>query len=76
MRAGLAGVVACAVMYGTSALFRTPTIPDLVEDRLVLALPGPLFGVFIDALQHAGEVLSEVLILSLLVLLFAVLGAA
>ena len=76
VRAGLAGVVACAVMYGMSALLRTPTIPDLVEDHLVLAMPGPLFGVLIDALQHAGKILSEVLILALLMVLFAVLGMA
>ena len=72
----IAATVACAVMYGTSGLLHTATFPDLFEDRLVLALPGPLFGFLIDNLQHAGKVLSEAFLDAGFVFALALLGTA
>jgi len=67
---GLAMVLAGLVLQPLAGL---PTLPELLQDRVVELTPGPLFGLLIDRLQHAGRpLLYSGLLLAELVALTAV----
>jgi DMSO/TMAO reductase YedYZ molybdopterin-dependent catalytic subunit len=58
-------------------LANVPTLPELMQDRLLQLTPGPLFGLLIDRLQTAGRpLLYSGLLLVELVVLAAVGGLA
>jgi DMSO/TMAO reductase YedYZ molybdopterin-dependent catalytic subunit len=67
---GLATVLAGLILQ---PLIGLPTLPDLLQDRLVKLTPGALFGLLIDRLQLAGRPLlySGLLLLELVVLALA-----
>ena len=74
----LAGLALIGVMELAGAL-GVRTLPDIVQDRLLAATPGAVFGFLIDTLQHAGKVLEEVgLLVAILVVatLIALAAAA
>jgi DMSO/TMAO reductase YedYZ molybdopterin-dependent catalytic subunit len=74
--AGLvAGLGAAALMYLASALIGLRTLPELLQQPILSAMPGPVFGFLIDRLQHAGKVLEEAGLLLAMVLALAALGA-
>jgi DMSO/TMAO reductase YedYZ molybdopterin-dependent catalytic subunit len=50
------------------------TVPALLQDPLLSAMPGPVFGFLIDTLQHWGKVLEEAGLLVGMVVALAVLG--
>jgi DMSO/TMAO reductase YedYZ molybdopterin-dependent catalytic subunit len=52
------------------------TLPALLQDPLLAAMPGPVFGFLIDTLQHWGKVLEEIGLLIAMVVALAVLGGA
>jgi DMSO/TMAO reductase YedYZ molybdopterin-dependent catalytic subunit len=51
-----------------------PTLPELVQDRLVLSVPGPLFSFFLDRLLYLGKPLLFGTLLLGLVLLAGLIG--
>jgi DMSO/TMAO reductase YedYZ molybdopterin-dependent catalytic subunit len=71
--AGLAFVLVELVARAVGSI---PTIPELVQDRLVLSLPGPLFAFFLDRLLYLGKPLLFSALLIGLVLLAGLLGVA
>lgn len=72
----IAGLASIAVMEGLSRLAGLNTLPAMLQDPLLAAMPGPVFGFLIDNLQHWGKVLEEVGLLLAMVVGLAVLGAA
>src|SRR2546428_6402245 len=52
------------------------TLPALLQDPVLAAMPGPVFGFLIDTLQHWGKVLEEAGLLVAMVGALAVLGGA
>ena len=50
--AGLAFVV---VELAGRVLLRVPTLPELIQDRLVLLTPGPVFAFILDHLLYLGK---------------------
>src|SRR5215468_7806974 len=76
LRGGLAGLAAglaaVAAMYVAGLLTGLRAIPDLLQQPILAAMPGPLFGFLIDNLQHAGKVIEEA---GLVVAMVAALGA-
>jgi len=70
--AGSAGGLAMVLAgLALQPLVGLPTIPELLQDRLVKLTPGALFGLLIDRLQYAGRPLlySSLLLLELVVLI-------
>jgi DMSO/TMAO reductase YedYZ molybdopterin-dependent catalytic subunit len=65
------GVAFVVVMLLGRVLFSVRTIPELIQDRLVLLLPGAVFSFFLDHLLYLGKPL---LFGALLVLLIALAG--
>jgi len=74
--AGLvAGLATVAAMYVASGIVGTRPLPGLLQQPVLAAMPGPVFGFLIDNLKHAGKVVEEFgLIIAMLVGLGA-LGA-
>ncbi|HEY8742545.1 MAG TPA: hypothetical protein VIU62_05575, partial [Chloroflexota bacterium] len=69
--AGSAGGLAMVLAgLALQPLVGLPTLPELLQDRLVKLTPGALFGLLIDRLQYAGRPLlySSLLLLELVVL--------
>lgn len=74
--AGLAaGLAAAAAMYVLASLLGVRTLPALLSEPLLAALPGAVFGFLIDRLQHLGKVLEELGLLLLMLAFLAGLGA-
>lgn len=71
-----AGLAAAAAMYLLAALLGTRTLPGLLSEPLLSAMPGPVFGFLIDRLQHLGKVLEELGLLLLMLAALAALGGA
>src|SRR2546427_11938850 len=71
----VAGLGSAALMYVASALIGLRTLPELLQQPILSAMPGPVFGFLIDRLQHAGKVLEEAGLLVAMVLSLAALGA-
>ena len=61
-----------AVSYVAAWIFGVPSLPDLVQAPILAALPGPVFALLIDNLQHLGKVIEE----TGLVILIVALGVA
>jgi len=57
-------------------LFSLPTLPELVQDRLVLLLPGPAFSFALDRLRYLGKPLLFGVLLLLLTLVGGLGGVA
>lgn len=55
-----AAVATIAIMYVGAWLGAITPVPTLLEEPLLQAMPGPLFGFLIDTLQHAGKVVEEI----------------
>ncbi len=72
----MAGTVAAAAMYLVAALAGVSTLPDLLSEPLLAAMPGPIFGFLIDNLQHLGKVVEEAGLLVAMVAALGLLGAA
>jgi len=49
-------------------------VPQVVQGRIRAALPGPLFGLLVDTLQHGGKVFEEAGVIVGVVAVLAVLG--
>ena len=71
----VAGAATAAAMYAASALAGLRPLPELLQQPLLSALPGPVFGFLIDRLQHAGKVLEELGLLVAFVAALTALGA-
>src|SRR5438270_10425696 len=63
-------------MEVASRLVGLQTLPALLQDPVLAAMPGPIFGFLIDTLQHWGKVLEEAGLLVAMVAALAVLGGA
>ena len=75
--AGLAaGLALAAGMYLAALVAGLHPLPQLLQQPLLAALPGPVFGFLIDNLQHAGKVLEEFGLLLAMLAALAALGAA
>jgi DMSO/TMAO reductase YedYZ molybdopterin-dependent catalytic subunit len=71
----IGGLVAVAAMYLGADLTGVAPLPRRLQDPLLGAMPGPLFGFLIDRLQHLGKVLEEIGLIAAMVAGLAVLGA-
>ena len=72
---GAAGLAALGAMYGVAALTGLKPLPDILQQPLLAAMPGPVFGFLIDTLKHAGKVVEEAGLLAVLVASLAGAGA-
>ena len=72
---GIAGLVLVALMYLAAFGFGLHPLPQRLNEPLLAAMPGWLFGLLIDHLQHAGKVIEELGLIVAMVLLLAALGA-
>jgi DMSO/TMAO reductase YedYZ molybdopterin-dependent catalytic subunit len=71
--AGLvAGLAMLAAMYLASGIVGNHPLPGLLQQPLLQAMPGPVFGFLIDNLKHAGKVVEE---FGLIVAMLVGLGA-
>src|SRR2546425_11160301 len=50
-----AGCVLLTVELGGRVLFQVPTVPELIQDRLVQSLPGPVFAYLLEHLLYLGK---------------------
>jgi DMSO/TMAO reductase YedYZ molybdopterin-dependent catalytic subunit len=74
--AGLVGgLAALGLMELANAVAGVRTLPQLLQGAVLAAVPGPVFGFLIDALQHAGKVLEEVGLLAVMLVVLVTLGA-
>lgn len=73
-----AGGALLVVELGARALWTVPTLPELMQDRLVRALPGPLFAFLLDHLLYLGKpaLFSGLLCVQLVLSVVAALGVA
>lgn len=80
LRGALAGLVAGLVAVAAMELLATLTgvrpLSELLQQPILSLLPGQVFGILIDTLQHAGKVLEEAGLLLGMVAVLAVVGAA
>ena len=78
-RGGLSGLVAAlatvAAMYVVGFVTGLRALPDLLQEPILAAMPGPVFGFLIDNLQHAGKVIEEAGLIVAMVVGLTVLGA-
>jgi DMSO/TMAO reductase YedYZ molybdopterin-dependent catalytic subunit len=72
----VAGLTCVAAMEVVARLVGLETLPALLQDPLLAAMPGPVFGFLIDNLQHWGKVLEEAGLLAAMVVVLTVLGGA
>lgn len=70
------GCAFVVVMLLARVLFSVSTIPELIQDRLVLLLPGPLFSFVLDHLLYLGKPILFSSLLIGLVLLGGIGGIA
>src|SRR5262249_27162247 len=63
-----------AAMFVLASWLGLPTLPDLIADPLLFLIPGPLFGLLIDALQFSAKSLLLVLLLEGQLLVCALVG--
>jgi DMSO/TMAO reductase YedYZ molybdopterin-dependent catalytic subunit len=73
---GLAAGLALMGAMELGGLLGIRTLPDYVQNWVLAVTPGPVFGFFIDALQHAGKVLEEIGLLAAMLALLVALGVA
>src|SRR5437867_4237244 len=72
----VAGIACVAAMEVLARLVGLETLPALLQDPLLSVMPGPVFGLLIDTLQHWGKVVEEAGLLVTMVVVLAALGAA
>ena len=65
-----------ALAYLASLLTGLRPLPQILQEPLLSAMPGPVFGFLIDSLQHAGKVLEEFGLLFVVIFGLGLLGAA
>jgi DMSO/TMAO reductase YedYZ molybdopterin-dependent catalytic subunit len=68
------GLAAVAAMYLSADLTGVAPLPRRLQEPLLGAMPGPLFGFLIDRLQHLGKVLEEIGLIVAMVAGLAALG--
>src|SRR5438067_11460827 len=74
---GIAGGAALvALMYLSQGIFGLRPLPQLLNNPLLSLMPGPVFGVLIDTLQHAGKVVEELGLVVAMVSALGVVGVA
>ena len=69
-----AGCAATGVMYVAEAVVGTRPLPELLQEPILGAMPGVLFGLLIDNLQHLGKVLEEAGLVLMMIVVSAGLG--
>jgi DMSO/TMAO reductase YedYZ molybdopterin-dependent catalytic subunit len=69
-----AGCAFVSVELLARIFFRVPTVPELVQDRLILWLPGPIFAFVLEHLLYLGKPLFFVALLVALILAGGFLG--
>ena len=69
-----AGAVLVALMYLLGPLAGLRPLPQLLQQPILDAMPGALFGFLIDSLQHAGKVVEEASLILAMVAALAILG--
>ncbi len=73
--AGLGGGAAFLVVeLAARVFFKVPTLPELVQDRLVQSLPGPAFAYMLDHLLYLGKPSLFAGLLTLQLILAGVFG--
>jgi DMSO/TMAO reductase YedYZ molybdopterin-dependent catalytic subunit len=72
----LAGLVLVTLMYLAGYLFVLRPLPQLLNEPLLAVMPGFVFGLLIDKLQHAGKVVEELGLIVAMVFGLGLLGAA
>lgn len=70
----LAGAATAGAMELAAAVAGLRTLPELLAQPLLAVLPGAVFGLLIDTLQHAGKVLEEAGLLLAMIVALALLG--
>jgi len=63
-------------MYLASLLLALRPLPELLNQPLLAAMPGFVFGFLIDTLQHAGKVVEELGLIVAMVIALGLLGSA
>src|SRR5436190_20703659 len=63
-----------AVMFLLASSIGLPTLPDLLADPVLFLVPGPLFGLLIDALQFGAKSLLLAVLLEGQLLVCALVG--
>lgn len=71
----VAGAATVTAMYLIGLLTGLQPLPQLLQQPLLDALPGPVFGFLIDNLQHLGKVVEEAGLIAGMVLALAGWGA-
>jgi DMSO/TMAO reductase YedYZ molybdopterin-dependent catalytic subunit len=72
----LAGLTLVALMYLANLLLGLRPLPQLLNEPLLSAMPGFVFGFLIDTLQHAGKVVEELGLIVAMIVALGVLGSA
>src|ERR1700682_2210312 len=72
----IAGLALVALMYLASLLLGLRPLPQLLNQPVLLVMPGFVFGFLIDTLQHAGKVVEEAGLIVGMVAGLGVLGSA
>jgi DMSO/TMAO reductase YedYZ molybdopterin-dependent catalytic subunit len=72
----IAGIALVALMYVANLLLGLRPLPQLLNEPLLSLMPGWMFGLLIDNLQHAGKVVEEAGLIVGMVAGLGVLGAA
>ena len=70
-----AGLALVALMYVFNLFIGLNPLPQLLQQPILAVMPGPVFGFFIDTLQHAGKVVEEASLILAMVVSLGVLGA-
>ncbi len=71
----VAGAATVTAMYLVGLLTGLQPLPQLLQQPLLDALPGPAFGFLIDNLQHLGKVIEEAGLIAGMVVALAAWGA-
>jgi DMSO/TMAO reductase YedYZ molybdopterin-dependent catalytic subunit len=72
----VAGIALVALMYVANLVLGLRALPQLLNEPLLSLMPGWMFGLLIDNLQHAGKIVEEAGIIVGMVVGLGVLGAA
>ena len=70
-----AGLVLVAGMYAAQAVIGLSPLPQLLQEPILRAMPGFVFGFLIDTLKHAGKVVEEAGLIVAMVIGLGILGA-
>src|SRR5256712_4793717 len=70
-----AGLALVALMYLAGSLLGLRPLPQALSGPVLAIMPGFVFGLLIDTLQHAGKVVEEIGLIVAMVIGLGVLGA-